>query len=784
MTKKIEVFASEALPGELEVFPDIKRGWGTTKEVTGGIPPMKWFNAIQKRTDEAINAIADGSISGYTFKDGATLDSHKDLIYDDVSKSWYFWIGDSGKVIQPNSNASEIIEYDGGILSDVNPDGLWVNVGDASLRSIAQYRSDNIEALKSSPFAVGDIVNIAGYYNVFDGAQHYRVISDTDDGTGVQLNNGLWANIIINGDACVDWFGAKGDGVTDDWWAIDKAINASISTAYQGGWWETSERNPKFKVHLSRRSYRITQQILLPPHMEFYGMGSRWYFSGQDNSRLIPDFENPLQFAVKSASYIVETGEIAPEAWYSGVHWVDTKKITTCHGIKTYGYSIEPTKQILGGVRLIASPVSRVYDIFATNVDYGVLLNCSWVTKVDVKTHHNKCGVMSSHDGNNTHVDGYFTGTKIKPLDGNPYLNPIESLDPTTGLREQAISDPDSKIGVIFYWSQGSTSTNMTCEGNTISLAVAKGGADVRCLYSEANSNCTFTGYNSRVTIGEITGAGDGGTFVLGINNIVKLEKDTQTGVNKRFRYVSEYDNQMFMPSRWKEYARGCLVEGFDYSEIFVDSSKGDDSNVGSSYYPVKTLERALTRVNSVYVTSNSVNSTPRDRVIKLTDSATYQPDGQHRFLGGTLKITKSGSSRPTVNLSKPIRLNDTSMLFEDVTLVRTTDDHGAGENGAIFLEDGNNTVRLKNCGLTLQKFSFLYPAYGYSGICNLELSGVSVTGDSATRMVQTADANNNLHLFNVISYNTTYSGGIETRADKGFDIPSGRRGHILGIQL
>lgn len=62
MTKKIEVFASEALPGELEEFPDIKRGWGTTKESTGGIPPMKWFNAIQKRTDEVINSIIEVSV--------------------------------------------------------------------------------------------------------------------------------------------------------------------------------------------------------------------------------------------------------------------------------------------------------------------------------------------------------------------------------------------------------------------------------------------------------------------------------------------------------------------------------------------------------------------------------------------------------------------------------------------------------------------------------------------------------------------------------------------------
>lgn len=63
MAKKIEVFASEALPGELEDFPDIKRGWGTTKESTGGIPPMKWFNAIQKRTDELLNELLSNSIS-------------------------------------------------------------------------------------------------------------------------------------------------------------------------------------------------------------------------------------------------------------------------------------------------------------------------------------------------------------------------------------------------------------------------------------------------------------------------------------------------------------------------------------------------------------------------------------------------------------------------------------------------------------------------------------------------------------------------------------------------
>lgn len=63
---------------------------------------------------------------------------------------------------------------------------------------------------------VGDIVEVLGYYSAGDGAGHKRIIANEDDGSGVQLNNKLWANIVHNGKVNVSWFGAKGDGVTDD----------------------------------------------------------------------------------------------------------------------------------------------------------------------------------------------------------------------------------------------------------------------------------------------------------------------------------------------------------------------------------------------------------------------------------------------------------------------------------------------------------------------------------------------------------------------------------------
>jgi phage-related tail fiber protein len=63
-----EIFSSEAKPGEMQEFPDILRGWGITQEQTAGKPPMEWFNAIQKRADEAILYLAQQGISEWSQK--------------------------------------------------------------------------------------------------------------------------------------------------------------------------------------------------------------------------------------------------------------------------------------------------------------------------------------------------------------------------------------------------------------------------------------------------------------------------------------------------------------------------------------------------------------------------------------------------------------------------------------------------------------------------------------------------------------------------------------------
>lgn len=84
---------------------------------------------------------------------------------------------------------------------------------------------DTIANLKASTkYKLGEVVEVLGYYSIGDGGGHPRKISDNDDGSGIQLANGLWANIVHNGEVNVSWFGAKGDGVTDDTDAIDKTL--------------------------------------------------------------------------------------------------------------------------------------------------------------------------------------------------------------------------------------------------------------------------------------------------------------------------------------------------------------------------------------------------------------------------------------------------------------------------------------------------------------------------------------------------------------------------------
>lgn len=80
-----------------------------------------------------------------------------------------------------------------------------------------KFKYDNIEQMVSDTgLQLDNVVELLGYYKAGDGAGHKRVIADSDDGSGVQLDNGLYANIVHSGIIHSNWFGANKNGdVTD-----------------------------------------------------------------------------------------------------------------------------------------------------------------------------------------------------------------------------------------------------------------------------------------------------------------------------------------------------------------------------------------------------------------------------------------------------------------------------------------------------------------------------------------------------------------------------------------
>ncbi|OAT40221.1 hypothetical protein M988_2427 [Hafnia paralvei ATCC 29927] len=91
-------------------------------------------NAEQARANlgapsvEDVNDKVEYLIDGKsTFLNGATLESERDFIWDDNSKSWYYWTGSFSKEVP----AASTPESTGGIGA-----GAWVSIGDAALRTM------------------------------------------------------------------------------------------------------------------------------------------------------------------------------------------------------------------------------------------------------------------------------------------------------------------------------------------------------------------------------------------------------------------------------------------------------------------------------------------------------------------------------------------------------------------------------------------------------------------------------------------------------------------------
>ena len=142
--------------------------------------------------------------------------------YDKVSHTY-------GTKQQIMDNLDKINPYE--IVLSTDTDELYYKDNMNVVRNVINYSKaiveDTIDSLKSSvKYRIGDVVEVLGYYTKGDDASHKRVIASIDDGSGVQIGNGLFANYIPKYNTIFSThFGVISDNVTDNYEALQKMFD-------------------------------------------------------------------------------------------------------------------------------------------------------------------------------------------------------------------------------------------------------------------------------------------------------------------------------------------------------------------------------------------------------------------------------------------------------------------------------------------------------------------------------------------------------------------------------
>ncbi|HBL8926452.1 TPA: hypothetical protein LTW74_001375 [Enterobacter hormaechei] len=149
---------------------------------------------------DEVNDKLTGYINGsYTFNAGANISSRKDYIWDEESKSWYYWSGDLPKDVP----AASTPESTGGLGV-----GFWVPVGDSSLRTKYEKTQWN-----NFVYSFGGVPDYTGT-PLYDGNDATRITA-TDNSPMLQnaLNNGEVRNGVLHIYFPAGHYGFKTDGV-------------------------------------------------------------------------------------------------------------------------------------------------------------------------------------------------------------------------------------------------------------------------------------------------------------------------------------------------------------------------------------------------------------------------------------------------------------------------------------------------------------------------------------------------------------------------------------------
>lgn len=321
----------------------------------------------------------------------------------------------------------------------------------------------------------------------------------------------------------VKWFGAEGDGVTDDTKAIQKAIdflNPSSVLVYK---FETAPKTGGI-VYLPKGKYRTTKTLWLTNGVVLKGETGQGAYSQFDNaakvsSAVIFGDLTDKGWVIQTQSWEtkdVNLNSVPPRhvQWNEMTHWRQSDgnalTITSACGVEdliiiTRGSNDNP---VMGGIRLCSTTYSHVKNVEIHDAVMGIMIDCALQVKIeDVHFHVRNSGIIVSQSANgvilnNVYINSWFaknfadftpaiTAPSYLRLDLNSSLDTYLNYDQTS---------QSNTTGIFATGALAMSITNAVIEGFKFGIVCKDSQMDVYTLYLEGISDTGIITSNSHYT--------------------------------------------------------------------------------------------------------------------------------------------------------------------------------------------------------------------------------------------------------------------------------------------
>ena len=585
------------------------------------------------------------------------------------------------------------------------------------------------------------------------------------DGYGsVDAGNGNSTLIIEKGECYLDWFGTRGDSVTDD----SDAIQACLYYKYEKDISTPFTPTTQWTVRVRKGTYRYTRQIHQPSgvqllgtnpialqgltsldletdvmtrfyadfpyeHVDYPAVGNRWT---KKSSWVISGFSlNESQTGVPVGDLLDPylhnmAGAIFDAGYYTRSFYNSIK------GVMFY-----TDKNVVCGVAVGGHPNIQL-DVTTHGFLTGSCVQSAWGSMMNLRGEAYHCGIMATTI-NATQLNNYLNKTSSVPSD-------VPAIGPETVPRQWQLSANTGYPVPDFYLSTGcyiTFSTGLTIPVTTDEkwergLVFWQSKVSVSTMYLEALTKLGFTAVSSDVVIDTLTAniVGADGVFksndsasvqILNFTNNEKVKISAGAGSsfpnpnNEVFVSNSENINQD------EKFFGGLVIRTSKRQgeEAVYISSSGNDENTGLGVNnPVLTMGAAFGRAQFYGVSRVIIKD---GETVSFTEAgATYK----------NLDITVEAQNSATVtclmsgsNLSSHI-LQDSKVRFLRVNiLVPESSGTPSTDFRGFFVPNGNVSITVEDGSILSSSINngIFSTGAGKAAFLSLSLISSSLTADN-----------------------------------------------------